>query len=132
MYEILLSSLLVLRHKLHVFHWNVQGGMFLELHRLFQRQYEDALMYADRIAEYMRTKDLYISLSLGPLLIREDTDDVRYAPDMIRILMEDFAAISSTINGYHPSDRSINAILDEMHEWSTKQVWFLSSLLQDH
>lgn len=135
MEEVILSTLLVLRHKLHVFHWNVQGSTFIELHNLFQKQYEEALLYADKIAEYLRTKDIYISGSMRILL----DDSLVGEPNMytyervdhiIDILIHDFDIVANTVNnvGKYHLDRSINPILDDIHGWSTKQSWFLKSL----
>lgn len=133
MEEVLLSTLLVLRHKLHVFHWNVQGSTFIELHNLFQKQYEEVLLYADKIAEYLRTKDVYINGSMRILL----DDSLVGEPNMytyervdhiIDILIHDFDIIANTVNKYKVDDRSINVILDDIHGWSTKQSWFLKSL----
>lgn len=133
MEEVLLSTLLVLRHKLHVFHWNVQGSTFIELHNLFQKQYEEVLLYADKIAEYLRTKDVYINGSMRILL----DDSLIGEPNMytyervdhiIDILIHDFDIIANTVNKYKVDDRSINVILDDIHGWSTKQSWFLKSL----
>lgn len=133
MEEVLLSTLLVLRHKLHVFHWNVQGSTFIELHNLFQKQYEEVLLYADKIAEYLRTKDVYINGSMRILL----DDSLIGEPNMytyervdhiIDILIHDFDIIANTVNKYKVDDRSINVILDDIHSWSTKQSWFLKSL----
>ncbi len=40
-------------------HWNVEGPDFGQLHKFFQKIYEDAYGAIDQIAEYIRTEDEY-------------------------------------------------------------------------
>jgi starvation-inducible DNA-binding protein len=48
------SNLFVLFHKTWVFHWNVIGSDFQQLHTLFGEQYEAMFGEIDRLAEHMR------------------------------------------------------------------------------
>ena len=43
----------------HAFHWNVEGPDFGELHKFFQKIYEDSYSAIDHIAEYIRYLDEY-------------------------------------------------------------------------
>jgi starvation-inducible DNA-binding protein len=45
--------------KAHMFHWNVEGPDFGELHEFFSNIYEDAFGAVDPIAEYIRTTEEY-------------------------------------------------------------------------
>jgi len=45
--------------KAHMFHWNVEGPDFGQLHKFFQKIYEDAFGAVDPIAEYIRTTEEY-------------------------------------------------------------------------
>ena len=45
--------------KAHLFHWNVEGSDFGELHKFFQEIYEDSYSAIDQIGEYIRTEDEY-------------------------------------------------------------------------
>lgn len=45
--------------KSHMFHWNVEGPDFGELHEFFSNIYEDAFSAVDPIAEYIRTTEEY-------------------------------------------------------------------------
>ena len=46
-------------YNLFNFHWNVTGGLFLTLHKLYQEQYEIMFLEIDRFAELLKTKDIY-------------------------------------------------------------------------
>lgn len=48
------ANLFVLFHKTWVFHWNVVGPDFQQLHTLFGGQYETMFQEIDRISEHMR------------------------------------------------------------------------------
>ena len=50
--------------KSHMFHWNVEGPNFGELHEFFSNIYEDAYSAVDPIAEYIRTMEEYAPGSL--------------------------------------------------------------------
>jgi starvation-inducible DNA-binding protein len=41
------------------FHWNVEGPDFGQLHKFFQKIYEDAYESIDHTAEYIRTEEEY-------------------------------------------------------------------------
>jgi starvation-inducible DNA-binding protein len=45
--------------KAQYFHWNVEGPDFGQLHKFFQKIYEDATGAIDAIAEYIRTEEDY-------------------------------------------------------------------------
>ena len=45
--------------KAHYFHWNVEGPDFGQLHKFFQKIYEDAYESIDHTAEYIRTTEEY-------------------------------------------------------------------------
>ena len=55
----LLASNFAYYLKAHMFHWNVEGPDFAELHGFFADIYEDAYGAVDKIAEYIRTLDDY-------------------------------------------------------------------------
>jgi starvation-inducible DNA-binding protein len=50
--------------KAHGFHWNVEGPDFGELHKFFQKIYEDAYSALDPTAEYIRYLGEYSPASL--------------------------------------------------------------------
>lgn len=48
------ANLFLLFHKTWVFHWNVVGPDFQQLHELFGKQYEEMFSEIDRFSEHMR------------------------------------------------------------------------------
>jgi len=55
----LLASNFAYYLKAHMFHWNVEGPDFAQLHEFFSEIYEDAYGAVDPMAEYIRTMDDY-------------------------------------------------------------------------
>jgi starvation-inducible DNA-binding protein len=45
--------------KAQYFHWNVEGPDFGQLHKFFQKIYDDAYGAIDPVAEYIRTEEEY-------------------------------------------------------------------------
>lgn len=131
----LVASLLVLRQKLHSFHWNVTGPSFLELHKLFQTQYEEVLSFADRVAEYIRTMGEHPPPTLRQILqlslIGEDDSLNLPWKKMVQILYGDFIFLSEYIeNMQYQGNRAWNNILDDLSEFLNKQKWFLRSYIE--
>lgn len=55
----LLASNFAYYLKAHMFHWNVEGPDFAQLHKFFSEIYEDAYGATDQLAEYIRTLEEY-------------------------------------------------------------------------
>lgn len=55
----LLASNFAYYLKAHMFHWNVEGPDFAQLHEFFSEIYEDAYGAVDQMAEYIRTMEEY-------------------------------------------------------------------------
>lgn len=62
------ASLLVLFHKTWVYHWNVVGKDFHQLHSLFGEQYNTMFEEIDRISEHMRYLNVKPLSSLNRVL----------------------------------------------------------------
>lgn len=64
----LLADEHVLYNKTRSYHWNVEGSSFLELHRLFEEQYNQIAETIDEIAERVRSLGHYAEGRLKELL----------------------------------------------------------------
>lgn len=62
--KVYLASTFAYYLKAHYFHWNVEGSDFGQLHKFFQKIYEDSYEALDPIAEFIRTTDDYAPGSL--------------------------------------------------------------------
>lgn len=119
--------------KVHNFHWNVEGPLFYELHKLFEDIYEDVYGSIDPLAERIRTLGTYAPGSFtryGELSIIEDTVDVPTASDMITILSDDNTKVIDSLNASFALASKENKQglmnfladrIDQHNKWS----WFL-------
>jgi len=136
----LLADEYVLYTKTRNCHWNVTGPQFNDLHRFFERQYEDLNEVVDEVAERARTLG---APALGTL--NEFSDATRLSeqpgvyPDamtMIGNLLDDHEAIIRTLRTdletcaqrYH--DIGTNDFLTGLMERHEKMAWMLRSFLQ--
>jgi len=129
----ILSSLLVLRQKVHSAHWMVVGPNFFELHKHFGELYDNILLQADSVAEYMRTKEEVPPLSLSQILDHsfvQDGIDTQNPDVLVGIILGDINIIADQVEKSDNPDRSWTNIADSLHAFLTKESWFLSNYLK--
>jgi len=82
--------------KAHMFHWNVEGPDFGELHEFFSNIYEDAYAAVDPIAEYIRTTEEYAPGSLSRFHELTQIQDQTKVP-RARLMLEELLADTQTM-----------------------------------
>lgn len=132
------ASLFVLFHKTWVYHWNVVGPDFTQLHELFGKQYEEMFEEIDRLSEHMR----YLSIKPISNLSRLNEvshinggDSFANATSMLEQLLEDntslinlfISIVKEAEEQNHPETSNLIQDLMESHG---KFVWQLRSHLQ--
>jgi starvation-inducible DNA-binding protein len=83
--------------KAHMFHWNVEGPDFGELHDFFSNIYEDAFSAVDPIAEYIRTTDEYTPGSLQRFQELSQIQDQTQIP-RARLMLEELLSDTQTMS----------------------------------
>jgi starvation-inducible DNA-binding protein len=136
----LLADEYLLYTKTRNYHWNVVGPQFNDLHKFFEKQYEELNEIVDEVAERARSLG---APSLGTL--REFADTARLSeqpgtdPDamtMIGNLLEDQEAVIRTLrvdletcaDRYH--DMGTNNFLTDLMERHEKMAWMLRAFLE--
>lgn len=128
----LLSSFLadafVLYTKTRKFHWNVNGPSFMELHKLFESQYQKLEEAIDEIAERISKLG---SLSIGTLneflkltSLKETPGKVPAQTAMIKELLSDHETVIKALR------KGIDECEDKFKDKGTAD--FLTSLIQQH
>jgi starvation-inducible DNA-binding protein len=129
------SSLFVLFHKTWVFHWNVVGEDFTQLHQLFGSQYETMFEEIDRLSENMRYLNIKPLSSLSRMLevakIQEAASSTT-ADKMITELLENnikLCELLSEISEEAEAQKSYATanIVQDLMESHGKFVWQLRS-----
>ena len=135
----LLASNFAYYLKAHMFHWNVEGPDFAQLHEFFADVYEDAYSAVDKIAEYVRTLEEYApgsferfqELSIIPgqtkvprarLMLEELLADTQTMKDLV---MQVFQAAQAE------GREDIANFMAERQDAHGKWAWQMKSFLKD-
>lgn len=137
--KVLLASNFTYYLKSQMFHWNVEGPDFVQLHSLFGDIYADAYSAVDVIAEQIRTLDSYAPGSLSRFhelsLVPEQTQIPR-AKLMIEELLADTQTMIDLLNecfvvATEDNKQDIANFMAERLASHNKYSWQLKSLLKD-
>ena len=135
--KVFLASDFTLYLKTHEAHFNVTGMFFPELHKLFQKQYEDLWENFDTIAEKIRELDHFVPLnmrSFGTLSIIDEFENVLDAQGMIERLMLDHERMTVFLNKLFKiataadNQAIMNYIADRL-DAHAKMRWMLRTML---
>jgi len=149
------ANLFLLFHKTWVFHWNVVGSDFQQLHTLFGDQYETMFEEIDRISEHMRYMNVRPVGTLSRVVevssIGEGSTDVQFdemgqkivnpgkpvtkADDMVKRLMLDnilFIELLSAVSEESEAQKQYATanIAQDLMESHGKFVWMLRSFIE--
>lgn len=131
----LLASLLELRQVTHAAHWGYTGKEFMPLHELFGAQYDEILLEADRVAEFMRSNNLTPVFGLNDIIdetiIRSNISlaikDKQTVNELIRSHKVLINYIHELLGTLTQEQNVLLTILADIEEYHSKQVWFLSN-----
>lgn len=135
------ASLFVLFHKTWVYHWNVVGPDFTQLHQLFGGQYETMFEEVDRLSEHMRYLNIKPVSTLTRVtevtLIDQASNSAQAIDDkdMISQLLSDNQKFISILTDISKEAESQNQyatanLVQDLMESHGKFVWQLRSHTQ--
>jgi starvation-inducible DNA-binding protein len=135
----LLASQFAYYLKAHFFHWSVEGNDFYQLHKFFQKIYEDAYSAVDTIAEEIRTLDEYAPGSFerfAELTRIQGQTKVPRARLMIEELLADSETMIDLLNqvfavANKENKQDIANFMAERLAAQNKFAWQLKSFLKD-
>ena len=114
----LLADTLVLQIKTQAYHWNVVGPLFVSIHELTERQYENLFEAADEIAERIRALGYPAPSSINDMIpltgVREDTGNPT-AEAMIANLVRDHEIVVQRL-------RTATEVAEELHDQVTADM----------
>lgn len=135
----LLADTFVLYVKTHGFHWNVEGPQFVQLHKLFEEQYNELWSAVDVIAERIRALGVRAPGCCGDMIAASSLDDDSDAdaPDaasMIAILKDGHeAAVGTALDLVEmvekAKDQPTLDLINQRMAAHEKAAWMLRSLL---
>lgn len=118
----------VLYTKIRNAHWNITGQNFYELHKFFEKHYENLDVMIDEIAERIRTLGHFSIGSLKDFLsithMSEEKDDFNNSKQIIQTLVNDHETIIRIIKN------DIVPIADKYRDMGTAD--FVTKLMEQH
>jgi starvation-inducible DNA-binding protein len=126
--SVVLADAVVLYTKTRKFHWNVKGESFMELHLLFEKQYNELEEAIDEIAERINKLG---EPTIGTMKEFLDLTHLKEAPgeypsrkEMIKELLADHESIVVALR------KDVDKCQDEFKDAGTAD--FLTNLMEDH
>ncbi|MBE7169934.1 MAG: DNA starvation/stationary phase protection protein [Williamsia sp.] len=132
----ILADEYVLYTKTKNYHWNITGDNFIELHKLFQQQYEELDEIIDETAERIRYLGHYSEGRLKDFLKITHLDEPDYTTDQqvqIKNLLQDHESVIKYIRGVLPkveddyNDAGTTDFITGVMKQHEKIAWFLRS-----
>jgi starvation-inducible DNA-binding protein len=125
--------------KAQFFHWSVEGPDFGQLHKFFQKIYEDAYSAIDPVGEYIRTEDEYAPGSLARFQELSQIQDQLKVP-RARLMLEELLADTETMKDLSKSlfDAATAEGREDIADFAAnrqgahgKYAWQIKSYLKD-
>jgi starvation-inducible DNA-binding protein len=125
--------------KAQFFHWSVEGPDFGQLHKFFQKIYEDAYSAIDPIGEYIRTEDEYAPGSFERFLQLSVITGQTKVP-RARLMLEELLADTDIMKDLSKSlfDAATEAGREDIADFAAnrqgahgKYYWQISSYLKE-
>lgn len=135
--KILLASNFTFYLKLHAAHWNVRGMFFLELHTLFENQYQNLWENTDIIAEKIRQLDCDVCLTAQDQItcsVIEHDQAVNSASGYLQIFLNDHNRMIMLLNKVFKlaeaeQNQAIMNYLADRLDQHAKMRWFIRASL---
>ncbi len=133
------TSLFHLFQKTWVFHWNVTGSDFQQLHTLFGEQYNTMFEEIDRLTEHMRYLRMKAITQLNRVIEMSEIPEAPSSPtdkQMISQLLSDNKKIIDLLTDVVEEAEKVKQyttsnIAQDLIETHGKFVWMLRSFLKD-
>ena len=136
--KVLLASSYAYQLKAHMFHWNVEGSDFAQLHDFFGELYAEVFASVDKTAELVRQLDEYAPGSFDrfrSLSIVDDQTKVPRAQLMIQELLQDTEKMIDLTKrmvgvAQQEGEEGIANFVAERIDAFAKHAWMLRSFLK--
>jgi len=139
--KILLATQYAYSIKAQYFHWNIEGPDFAQLHKFFQKLYEEVYNNSvDKTAEYIRALDEYTPGSMERFVELSAISGQLRVPRarlMIEELLSDTTLLIDMLNqcfaaAEQENQQGIANFIAERLDAMAKHAWMLRSFLKDN
>lgn len=120
------------------FHWNVEGPLFMQLHELFGKIYEEVYGSIDTFAEELRALGTYTPASLHKFSMLSTVNDEDAVPEWSQMLQELLADSDKMAEIFkitfdmaeNNGDHGLSNFLADRQDAHKKHSWMLRSSLK--
>jgi starvation-inducible DNA-binding protein len=120
------------------FHWNVEGPLFVQLHDLFDKIYNEVYGSIDTFAEQLRALDVYTPASLAKFSMLTKVEDENAVPEfhgMLSELLEDSERMANIFRitfdmAETNGDHGLSNFLADRQDAHKKHSWMLRASLK--
>jgi len=124
--------------KAHNFHWNVEGPLFAQLHKLFKTIYKEVYGAIDPFAEHLRALQIYTPASYSKFNMLTKVEDENAVPDWNNMLQELLADSDRMAEIFRITfdmaeangDHGLSNFLADRQDQHKKHSWMLRSSLK--
>lgn len=123
---VVLASEMVLYVKTRKFHWNVAGNSFMEMHKLFEAQYNELELIIDEVAERigkLGDKAIGTMKEFNDQSVLKECTKYEEKDAMVKELLEDYRTLISKIRDFIKET-------EETDDFGTAD--FLTAIIQKH
>jgi starvation-inducible DNA-binding protein len=132
----LLYSEFTLYKKTREYHWNIESDNFMELHKLYESQYQNLATNLDDTAEKIRILGGYVKINfaeaIGSSIFENDSELETNGKNQIQSLLNDYFMLIQNIRIWadqvaEMGDTGTNDFLVGLLQEYEKQAWILKS-----
>ena len=124
--------------KTHNFHWNVEGPLFGQLHKLFKTIYKEVYGAIDPFAEHLRALQIYAPASYSKFNMLSKVTDENAVPEwnaMLQELLADSERMAEIFRitfemAEQNGDHGLSNFLADRQDQHKKHSWMLRSTLK--
>ncbi|MDR3187478.1 MAG: DNA starvation/stationary phase protection protein [Holosporaceae bacterium] len=135
--EVVLADYYALYLKTQNYHWNVEGPRFKELHKTFEKHYEDLAEAIDTVAELIRglnSKTIGTFSAFMKLTSIKDGNAKLSAEKMLEDLLSDHMLMEKTLikalkEAQKDGDSVVESFVEDRLVVHRKNIWMMKSSL---
>ena len=122
--------------KMQLYHWNINGINFLELHKLFEEHYTEYAQATDQLAEHIRLHNVLLEIDLATIAAQnklgaalKEQNAKKLLKDTLNSNKQIYSEILALIEKLTtPKEETTKDLLIARMHVHQKNIWLLSAL----
>ena len=124
--------------KMQLYHWNIHGINFIELHKFFEEQYNNLAGAVDQLAEHMRFHKIRLDIDLMTIAeqsriepVSNEKNPIKLLDDTLnsnQILHKQLLRLIAKLT--EPEEETTKDLIISRAHFHEKNIWILRSLTE--